>query len=192
MHPTVKPVAMIADAIRDVTRRAEIVPIPFAGSGTTRIAAEKTGRQACAIEYDPCYCGRPTYVAGRNILGGPQSLMVRTRRLRTSKLSALSRSIKAELIQRWDRWGRRDENPPKPKTGSPASLTALTRQIPNTRSVPESRLKNINGRKGGPSPYPKAGRPRKDAMALLDAKERYLRRRSRKTSKSKKATKRSF
>jgi predicted methyltransferase len=56
MHPTVKPVAMIADAIRDVTRRAEIVLDPFAGSGTTVIAAEKTGRHARAIEYDPGYC----------------------------------------------------------------------------------------------------------------------------------------
>ncbi len=56
MHPTVKPVAMIADAIRDVTRRAEIVLDPFAGSGTIVIAAEKTGRHARAIEYDPGYC----------------------------------------------------------------------------------------------------------------------------------------
>jgi DNA modification methylase len=56
MHPTVKPVAMIADAIRDVTRRAEIVLDPFAGSGTTVVAAEKTGRHARAIEYDPGYC----------------------------------------------------------------------------------------------------------------------------------------
>ncbi len=56
MHPTVKPVAMIADAIRDVTRRGEIVLDPFAGSGTTIIAAEKTGRYARAIEYDAGYC----------------------------------------------------------------------------------------------------------------------------------------
>src|SRR5260370_30119013 len=56
MHPTVKPVAMIADAIRDVTRRAAIGLDPFAGSGTTVIAAEKTGRHARAIEYDPGYC----------------------------------------------------------------------------------------------------------------------------------------
>jgi DNA modification methylase len=55
-HPTVKPVAMIADAIRDVTRRAEIVLDPFAGSGTTVIAAEKTGRHARTIEYDAGYC----------------------------------------------------------------------------------------------------------------------------------------
>ena len=56
MHPTVKPVAMIADAIRDVTRRTELVLDPFAGSGTTIIASEKTGRYARAIEYDASYC----------------------------------------------------------------------------------------------------------------------------------------
>jgi len=47
---------MIADAIKDVSRRGEIVLDPFAGSGTTVIAAEKTGRCGRAIEYDPGYC----------------------------------------------------------------------------------------------------------------------------------------
>ena len=56
MHPTVKPVAMLADAIRDVTKRGDIVLDPFAGSGSTLIAAEKTGRQARCIEYEPKYC----------------------------------------------------------------------------------------------------------------------------------------
>ena len=56
MHPTVKPVAMLADAIRDVTRRGALVLDPFAGSGSTLIAAEKTGRQARCIEYEPRYC----------------------------------------------------------------------------------------------------------------------------------------
>ena len=56
MHPTVKPTAMMADAIRDVTKRGALVLDPFAGSGTTLIAAEKTGRTCCAIEYDPRYC----------------------------------------------------------------------------------------------------------------------------------------
>src|SRR5690606_10129265 len=46
MHPTVKPVAMVADAIKDVSRRKEIVLDPFGGSGTTLIAAQKTGREA--------------------------------------------------------------------------------------------------------------------------------------------------
>jgi DNA modification methylase len=53
IHPTVKPVALIADAIRDCSRRGEIVLDGFGGSGSTLIAAEKTGRSARLIEYDP-------------------------------------------------------------------------------------------------------------------------------------------
>jgi DNA modification methylase len=56
MHPTVKPVALIADAIRDCSRRGEIVLDCFGGSGSTLIAAEKTGRVARLMEYDPLYC----------------------------------------------------------------------------------------------------------------------------------------
>ena len=56
MHPTVKPVALIADAIRDCSRRGEIVLDAFGGSGSTLIAAEKTGRIARLLEYDPLYC----------------------------------------------------------------------------------------------------------------------------------------
>jgi DNA modification methylase len=56
MHPTVKPVAMLADAIRDVTKRGAVVLDPFAGSGGTLIAAEKAGRRARCIEYEPKYC----------------------------------------------------------------------------------------------------------------------------------------
>lgn len=56
MHPTVKPVALIADAIRDCSRRREIVLDGFGGSGSTLIAAEKTGRAARLIEYDETYC----------------------------------------------------------------------------------------------------------------------------------------
>ena len=56
LHPTVKPVALVADAIRDVTNRGECVLDPFGGSGTTLIAAHKTGRVARIIEIDPIYC----------------------------------------------------------------------------------------------------------------------------------------
>lgn len=56
MHATVKPVALVADLIRDVSRRGEWVLDPFAGSGTTAIAAEKTGRRAGLSELDPLYC----------------------------------------------------------------------------------------------------------------------------------------
>jgi len=56
MHPTVKPVALVADALLDVMKRGELVLDPFGGSGTTLIAAEKTGRAARLIEFDPLYC----------------------------------------------------------------------------------------------------------------------------------------
>lgn len=55
MHPTVKPVAMVADAMRDCSRRGGIVLDAFSGSGTMIIAAEQTGRRARAIELDPRY-----------------------------------------------------------------------------------------------------------------------------------------
>ena len=55
MHPTVKPVALVADAIKDCTRRGDLVLDAFAGSGTTLIAAENTGRVAYALELDPGY-----------------------------------------------------------------------------------------------------------------------------------------
>jgi DNA modification methylase len=55
MHPTVKPVAMIADAIRDCSRRAGVVLDAFGGSGTTLLAAEETGRKARLVEIDPRY-----------------------------------------------------------------------------------------------------------------------------------------
>ena len=55
MHPTVKPVAMLADALRDCSDRKGIVLDPFLGSGTTLIAAERTGRRARGIEIDAGY-----------------------------------------------------------------------------------------------------------------------------------------
>ena len=55
MHPTVKPVALVADAILDCSKRGGIVLDAFAGSGSTLIAAEKTGRRGCGIEIDPYY-----------------------------------------------------------------------------------------------------------------------------------------
>jgi len=56
MHPTVKPVELIVDALKDCSRRGEIVLDPFAGSGSIMIAAEKCGRVARLIEFDPRYC----------------------------------------------------------------------------------------------------------------------------------------
>ena len=55
MHPTVKPVALVADAIQDCSKRRGIVLDCFLGSGTTLVAAEKTGRRGYGIELDPRY-----------------------------------------------------------------------------------------------------------------------------------------
>lgn len=55
MHPTVKPVSLVADAIRDCSKRNGIILDPFCGSGTTIISAERTGRIARCIELDPLY-----------------------------------------------------------------------------------------------------------------------------------------
>jgi hypothetical protein len=54
-HPTVKPVALVADALLDCTARGDVVLDQFAGSGTTILAAEKVGRIGCGIEYEPGY-----------------------------------------------------------------------------------------------------------------------------------------
>jgi DNA modification methylase len=55
LHPTVKPTALVADALQDVTRRGQVVLDIFLGSGTTLIAAERTGRRFRGIELDPAY-----------------------------------------------------------------------------------------------------------------------------------------
>lgn len=54
-HPTAKPVEMVKDAVLDVSRRGEIVLDPFLGSGSTLIAAERSGRIAYGLEIDPAY-----------------------------------------------------------------------------------------------------------------------------------------
>jgi DNA modification methylase len=54
-HPTVKPTAMLEDALLDLTNRGDLAIDPFLGSGSTLIAAEKTGRVCRGVELDPLY-----------------------------------------------------------------------------------------------------------------------------------------
>jgi DNA modification methylase len=54
-HPTVKPTAMLQDALIDLTNRGEIVLDPFLGSGSTLLAAENTGRVCRGVELDPLF-----------------------------------------------------------------------------------------------------------------------------------------
>jgi DNA modification methylase len=55
LHPTVKPSALVADAIQDVTRRGDLVLDLFLGSGTTLVAAERVGRRFRGLDVDPAY-----------------------------------------------------------------------------------------------------------------------------------------
>jgi DNA modification methylase len=55
LHPTIKPTALIAELIRDCSRRNGVILDPFSGSGTTILAAERAGRVARVIELDPLY-----------------------------------------------------------------------------------------------------------------------------------------
>jgi DNA modification methylase len=55
-HPTMKPVELVARAIENSSRRSEIVYDPFAGSGTTMIAAHRLNRKAALMDIDPHYC----------------------------------------------------------------------------------------------------------------------------------------
>ncbi len=54
-HPTPKPVQMVADALLDVSARADVVLDPFVGSGSTLVAAERVGRVCCGMDLDPAY-----------------------------------------------------------------------------------------------------------------------------------------
>jgi DNA methylase len=55
LHPTVKPIQLVADAILDSTKRNDIVLDPYLGNGTTLLAAERTSRRCYGIELDPLY-----------------------------------------------------------------------------------------------------------------------------------------
>ncbi len=57
LHPTMKPVELVERAIEDASRAGDLVLDPFVGSGTTIIAAERTGRQCAAIELEPIHAG---------------------------------------------------------------------------------------------------------------------------------------
>jgi DNA modification methylase len=56
LHPTMKPIALVEQAIRNSSKTRDVVLDPFGGSGTTLMAAEATGRKACLVELEPGYC----------------------------------------------------------------------------------------------------------------------------------------
>jgi hypothetical protein len=76
LHPTVKPVDLVADAIKDCSRRGAIVLDPFGGSGTTMAAAQKSGRLARLMEYDPNYCD--VFLRRFEAVTGTSAILART------------------------------------------------------------------------------------------------------------------
>lgn len=99
MHPTVKPVSLIADAMRDCSHRKGIVLDPFAGSGTILIAAERTGRHARAIELDPQYVD--VAVQRWQRITGKQAVLVSTgqtwEQARAERLISVQSEVQNEL-----------------------------------------------------------------------------------------------
>lgn len=89
LHPTVKPVELVADAIRDVSRPNEVVLDAFGGSGTTLIAAHACGRRARLIELDPLYvdvaCRRWQAFTGRQAVRVADGLTFETAELAISE-----------------------------------------------------------------------------------------------------------
>src|SRR6185437_13236803 len=96
MHPTVKPVALVADAIKDCSKRQGIILDAFAGSGTTLIAAEQTARRAYAIEIDPKYVD--TTIRRWENYAGEEAVHVATGRTfaETERQRALATTSQAE------------------------------------------------------------------------------------------------
>lgn len=106
-HPTVKPVALVADAILDVTRRKDIVLDPCGGSGATLIAAQRTGRHARLIEIDPLYCDA-IIVAGKRLPASrPFMLSPGRRSVTVARAALMSASASPRRSCRCGRGGRR-------------------------------------------------------------------------------------
>ena len=76
LHPTVKPVPLVIDAIKDASRRGEVVLDCFGGSGSTLIAAEKARRRARLIEYEATYC--EVTISRWEALTGKNAILIET------------------------------------------------------------------------------------------------------------------
>ena len=95
LHPTVKPAALMMDAMKDASKRGEVVLDCFGGSGSTLIAAEKVKRKARLIEYEPTYC--EVAIQRWQTLTGKQAVLAETgetfaevKALREAEMDALA------------------------------------------------------------------------------------------------------
>ena len=133
-HPTVKPVALVADAMRDCTTKGDIVLDPFLGSGTTILAAEKVGRRGYGLECEPRYVDVAirrweTYTKAEAVLEGDGRTYaeVKTERLEASQGREIQPAV-APLLPNADRNPRNADNSDE----IDGDWTALCQQVPVT------------------------------------------------------------
>ena len=104
LHPTVKPVALVADAIRDCSHRNGIILDPFGGAGTTLIAAERTGRKARLIELEPRYVDatidRWQQLTGKTAVNAPRAPLWARRRDDATNCRLLARPAARSSMER--------------------------------------------------------------------------------------------
>jgi DNA modification methylase len=106
LHRTVKPVTMIMDAIKDTSKRSEIVLDPFGGSGSTLIAAHKTFRRGWLIEYEPKYCEVTIrrwekLAKDKAILNGTGKTFAEVHRRRNDDMERMADAALAIELVRW-------------------------------------------------------------------------------------------
>jgi len=101
LHPTAKPVALVSDAIKDCSRRGDLILDPFGGSGTTLIAAEKTRRRAAVIEIDPLYVDvtirRWQQLTGKSAICVADGLTFAEREIRAEPAPACAPNINCQV-----------------------------------------------------------------------------------------------
>jgi DNA modification methylase len=155
-HPTVKPVAMVTEAIKDVTKPGDIVLDPFCGSGTLLLACERSGRRARALELDPIYVDvalrrfkARTGVEPRLAATGETINQVRDRR--RHEATAPARTTTEERSAGADRSEPRHRTRPRKVVAAPSPVRQRSR--PKTSVTPPtartSEPKPVDGSAGG-------------------------------------------
>ena len=131
IHPTVKPVALVADTLLDCSRRGAVVLDPFIGSGTTIIAAERTGRSVYGLEIEPAFVDaairRYEIYTGDNAVNVATGLTFQETAER-AKSAAVGDSKAKPLGPRWKAPSSRAAGVQVPPPGSSSGCTTRSRK----------------------------------------------------------------
>ena len=190
LHPTVKPVQLIADAIKDVSQRGGIVLDLFGGSGSTLIAAHKTGRRAYLCELDPLYCDR--IIARWEAYAKDEAELIAWGNSaplpggHVHEFTAIMTTI-ATSRERRDRDGLGSETPdqggptkrrceePRPQDGGRRSYEVGYGKPPKHSRVVKGQILNPNGRRQGSKNKPKEASNSETRAIVLKSAKRTLR-----------------